>query len=86
MSDRKVLCEDGPSRIRSPQRKKICETLIEIYGDRCFYCTRQFGPTRRRTLDHLVPLARGGTNLISNLVLSCAKCNQAKGDMEWTVY
>jgi 5-methylcytosine-specific restriction endonuclease McrA len=85
---RKAICEEGPSRIRPPQRRKICETLVQIYGDRCFYCTRKFGGTRRlkKTLDHLLPLSRGGNNLISNLVLSCASCNQAKGDMDWTEY
>ena len=31
-------------------------------------------------LDHIIPVARGGTNDASNLAVSCADCNMAKGD------
>ena len=30
--------------------------------------------------DHVVPKSRGGSNRISNLVLACVKCNQAKSN------
>jgi 5-methylcytosine-specific restriction endonuclease McrA len=30
-------------------------------------------------IDHVIPLAEGGTNALSNLQLLCAKCNLAKG-------
>jgi 5-methylcytosine-specific restriction endonuclease McrA len=45
---------------------------------RCFYCRR---PLRARewTLDHVVPVARGGSDRASNLVACCAPCNWAKG-------
>lgn len=39
--------------------------------------------------DHVVPLARGGTHSIGNLVLACAACNQqkhAKTVTEWRVW
>ncbi|HYE93485.1 MAG TPA: HNH endonuclease [Terriglobales bacterium] len=32
------------------------------------------------TLDHIVPVSRGGTNAEANLVLACAPCNNAKAD------
>lgn len=34
-----------------------------------------------RTVDHVVPLSRGGADGPSNWVLSCLQCNQRKGDM-----
>ena len=48
-------------------------------GRRCAYC----GTARaeRHELDHIVPRSRGGTNRVSNLVVSCQDCNIAKGNM-----
>lgn len=45
---------------------------------RCFYCR---GSLRARewSLDHVVPLARGGSDRPSNLVACCARCNWEKG-------
>lgn len=40
----------------------------------CIYC----GSTTQLTIEHLVPLARGGTNGIANLAWSCSPCNNAK--------
>lgn len=33
----------------------------------------------RLTIDHIVPLARGGSDDLSNKQLLCEKCNQNKG-------
>ena len=33
------------------------------------------------TLDHVHPVARGGSHLPGNLVAACAPCNRLKGDM-----
>ena len=44
----------------------------------CFYCLRRF-VARGRVLDHVVPLARGGSNSYRNLV-SCVECNSQKGE------
>jgi len=48
----------------------------------CFYC----GSKERLTLDHIVPISRGGVHSIGNLVTACKSCNSKKGDrfiMEW---
>ena len=51
---------------------------------RCFYCGDDLTivPPSARTVDHLIPRVRGGTDEHRNLVASCALCNQAKAD--WT--
>ncbi len=41
---------------------------------RCAYC-----PSEGKTIDHVVPLARGGRDEISNLVPACKACNSSKG-------
>jgi len=42
----------------------------------CTYC----GKTHDLTLDHIVPLARGGTNAVTNLRVLCRSCNGRKQD------
>jgi 5-methylcytosine-specific restriction endonuclease McrA len=42
---------------------------------RCAYCRRH-----ARTVDHVVPRSRGGTNVWTNVVAACAECNQKKAN------
>jgi len=51
--------------------------LLEKFERRCVYCGR--GETAFE-IDHVVPSSRGGSDRVSNLVLSCHVCNRAKGD------
>lgn len=64
------------------QRGELCgweirSYLLEKFGRHCVYCGR--GETAFE-IDHVVPRSRGGTNRVSNLVLSCHACNSVKGD------
>lgn len=47
-------------------------------GYRCVYCGRS-GRSLRLTIDHVHPVAYGGTNDIGNLVTACRACNLTKG-------
>ena len=51
-------------------------------GARCRYCGQRH-KLRDLTIDHVVPLSRGGTNALPNLVLACGPCNHAKADQLW---
>lgn len=51
--------------------------LLEKFARRCVYCGKQNVPFE---IDHVRPRSRGGSHRVSNLVLSCHACNQAKGD------
>ncbi len=44
----------------------------------CHYCGAQFPPAKL-TLDHVVPLARGGESTRGNCVPCCEACNRSKG-------
>jgi 5-methylcytosine-specific restriction endonuclease McrA len=44
---------------------------------KCYYCYRKV-KWGDHHVDHVVPLSRGGSNDISNLVISCASCNLKK--------
>ena len=43
----------------------------------CHYCGGEFNPMSL-TMDHIVPLARGGKSAKGNVVPSCKKCNTNK--------
>ncbi len=45
----------------------------------CQYCLGQF-PEKRLTIDHVVPLSRGGRHEWTNVVTACPPCNNKKGD------
>ncbi len=49
--------------------------LQEQYDHKCAYC-RQSAPL---TQDHVVPLSKGGTHTLSNILPACRRCNQRKG-------
>jgi 5-methylcytosine-specific restriction protein A len=54
----------------------------------CHYCG-QSTPLKALTMDHLVPIARGGRSTKSNVVTACKACNNAKRQllpMEWEEY
>ena len=54
----------------------------------CHYCQKKVA-YKNITMDHLVPIARGGRSTKDNLVPSCKKCNNLKKSMmplEWEDY
>lgn len=58
------------------------EQLASIYSDSCFAC----GATEKITLEHFIPLARGGAHTFENATSLCLSCNASKGSMlyeEW---
>jgi 5-methylcytosine-specific restriction endonuclease McrA len=36
-------------------------------------------PSNEGTIDHIIPVSRGGTNDVDNLRLLCRSCNSKKG-------
>lgn len=50
----------------------------KIGSGRCHYCNLEFKPAHL-TMDHIVPIARGGQTSPGNVVPCCKNCNQAKG-------
>lgn len=52
------------------------EYLLEKWGRQCAYCDLKDIPLQ---VEHIHPRAKGGSNRISNLTLSCEKCNIKKG-------
>ena len=52
------------------------EAKVALYEGRCHWCKQTV--TDGLVVDHLVPVSRGGRNVIENVVPSCHPCNQSK--------
>lgn len=73
------------------KRREICKTVrkaVRALWPTCAYCGRGYSDQydAQFSVDHLLPLSKGGTNDPPNLVGCCRCCNRAKGDrspQEW---
>jgi len=57
---------------------EVREYLLAKFDRTCVYCGVTGVPLN---LDHVHPKSTGGSNKVSNLVLACIACNQAKGSL-----
>ena len=46
---------------------------------RCRYCDKKLGK-QTTTIDHIIPVSRGGKSSYDNCVACCVSCNNVKGD------
>lgn len=51
-------------------------------GDCCFYCKNKFSEEGKPTIEHLLPLSKGGSNGIANLALAHEECNLMAADLD----
>ena len=55
--------------------------IKSIYEQKiCCYC-KEYTPKKYRTLEHKLPLKRGGRHSSHNIVMACLSCNCSKGKM-----
>lgn len=66
---RRVITKDGTTTAELIEWKS---TQIPI----CVYC----GATHNLSIDHIVPLSKGGTHTTDNLALACLSCNYSKNN------
>ena len=58
---------------------EVREYLLEKWGRKCAYCGAENVPLE---VEHIHPKSRRGSNRVSNLLISCHACNQAKGSRD----
>lgn len=64
---------------------KFAEMVAPYYGKNCIYCS-EILTTETISLDHIVPLKRGGSTSSLNLTCICKKCNRRKGELTHLEY
>lgn len=65
---------------RKPISKKLRFEVFKRDKFTCQYCGRK-APDVVLNVDHIKPVAKGGTNNIFNLITSCFECNNGKRDI-----
>jgi len=91
----KVASRANSSNRRALKRKSggkhTLAELQELYTSqegKCFYCKAVLGTGRGSWhADHYIPLSKGGSNAISNIVITCPTCNRKKHNKlphDWT--
>ncbi len=64
-------------RKKATQLKKTNWWQALINKGICHYCKKKF-PPQELTMDHIVPLSRGGKSIKGNVVPCCKECNNEK--------
>ena len=88
-------------RIKQTERDKAVKikTVYERDSGICYICGckcdfNDWKPSKNRawsaedtypTIDHVLPIAKGGKDTLDNVRLACWKCNVTKGSKTWTV-
>lgn len=72
--DRKILMAESAD---GSVTREVMATLISMVA--CVYCGGEL-TDENRSVDHVVPLSRGGAHAASNLAACCVDCNVKKGD------
>ena len=91
-TDGKIARRKAKSLRASISRKKTIK-IAEAQNWDCFYCGRKMIKKSKNhnnpdlvTIDHDIPISRGGDNTRANLVASHAKCNHEKSDLTGAEY
>jgi len=76
----KYLQNASGIRITIEQWRDICER----FNNRCAYCgiheeVLKIIHNQNLSMDHVIPLSKGGKHIVENIVPSCRSCNSKKG-------
>jgi 5-methylcytosine-specific restriction endonuclease McrA len=79
-----ILLDDIRKTIKMSSQRIIIPPEVRKYVfQRNNYQCQSCGKNQKQvklTIDHIIPLAKGGTNDLSNLQTLCLECNQRKKD------
>ena len=88
-----LFCDVSEEQLRRERQKARELRRSQWWRNRiatglCHYCEGHFEP-KELTLDHVLPLVRGGHSSRGNCVPACKECNTRKRDLlptEWQEY
>ncbi|MBI5306972.1 MAG: HNH endonuclease, partial [Planctomycetes bacterium] len=64
-------------KLKAQEIRKSQQWKNKISQGICYYCQTKF-PPEELTMDHVVPLSRGGRSTKGNIVPCCKACNNEK--------
>ena len=75
---------------RNRKTRQMVKALIQRDGNRCFYCRIELAtpstpfdsPLPMPTIEHFLPIAKGGPDNLHNSVLACKPCNEEAGSRD----
>ncbi len=90
MPEREEITEQDIRREKEKARRLRQSSwwMRKIQMGQCHYCHRRVG-RKNLTMDHVVPLSRGGKSKKGNIVPACKTCNTKKKyllPIEWEEY
>jgi hypothetical protein len=69
-------------KVMGGRRETVYKFMKKKYGEvPCYVCSRHV-KEKNATLEHIIPLSKGGTDEMDNLSISHFQCNQARGNNE----
>ena len=88
--DSEIISEQDISREKEKVRRLRQSSwwMRKIQKGECYYCRRKVGKANL-TMDHVLPLSRGGKSKKGNIVPACKECNNKKKyllPIEWEEY
>lgn len=81
-----LLIPDDPEAREAHRRREKAAALKlrqspwwqkKLAEGRCYYCQNTFSPSAL-TMDHALPISKGGRSTRSNIVAACKDCNTSK--------
>ncbi len=64
-------------REKARELRKTAWWKNKLSKGECYWCHRKF-EVSELTMDHIIPIARGGKSSKNNLVVACKECNNNK--------
>ena len=71
-----IISDDKLNRI------ELSVEIAKLFNNsnNCVYCKRSFTFQNPKHVEHIIPISLGGTNFLSNFVISCMECNFSKNN------
>lgn len=66
-------------------REVVGQLFAEAEGKPCPYCGKKMD-RETKSLDHIVPVSKGGLHSLANVLICCLRCNTAKGNRDFAVW